>query len=241
MMALPRLARYFVSILRTFDCRNGTADQGRVNMSITFSRVLGLAVVAMSIVIAIAPASALSIRNCTDINIRVSVFKGKDKIKLIPIKGGKASIGKGKLHKFRTGKDGYQIRVYRSAKLTRHIYEHIKLRGSEAYSIRGKKGQYSVSGDPKCPPADVRLLPATGVWKTNDRDGEHFIRIRRTSPTSFDLTHLPNGAVHPFEHTEGDHYSNGYTTTIEVLSQTRIVEINHLLLDSKSVYRFVRP
>lgn len=205
------------------------------------TRALAVAALISCAVMTGGPASALGIRNCTDLDIRVNVYKGKDKVKLVPVHGGKAAIGRGKLHTFRLGKGGYQIRAYRSKKLTLHILEQSGLRGDRIYSIRGRNGHYNISSENGCPPAAQVLLPANGVWVTK-RDGkDRFIRIERRSPNSFAVTYLPDGATHPFEQTDGDRYSNGYTADIKVQSETRIVLANHLLYGSEEVYRFVKP
>jgi len=115
------------------------------------------------------------------------------------------------------------------------------LRGDRVYSIRGRGGHYSVSGENDCPPQAQALLPAGGVWVTKRNGADHFIRIERRSPASFAVTYLPDGATHPFERTEGDRYSNGYTADIKVQSETRLVMVNHLLYGSEETYRFVRP
>jgi hypothetical protein len=186
------------------------------------------------------PASALGIRNCTDVDIRVNVYKGKDTVKLVPVRGGKGAIGRGKLYTFRLGKGGYQIRAYRSKKLTLPLLEKAGLRGDRVYSIRGRNGHYNVSSENGCPQQAQALIPANGIWVTR-RDGkDHFIRIERRSPASFDVTYLPDGATHSFEQTDGDRYSNGYTADIKVQSETRIVMANHLLYGSEEIYRFVK-
>ena len=206
-----------------------------------FTRALAFAALIGCTAMMNEPASALGIRNCTDIDIRVNVYKVKDPMKLIPMRGGKAAIGRGKRHNFRLGKARHQIRVYGAKKLTLHLLEKAGLRGDAVYSIRGRNGHYSVSSENDCPPQAQALLPADGVWVTK-RDGkDHFIRIERRSPASFNVTYLPNGATHPFKLAEGDRYSNGYTADIRIQSETRIVMINHLLYGSEKVYRFVRP
>lgn len=186
-------------------------------------------------------ASALGIRNCTDIDIRVNVYKGKDKVKLIPVRGGKASIGRGKVHKFRLGKGSFVIRVYGPKKLTFHLLESRRLDGGSIYSIRGGNGHYNVNSANDCPPANAALLPASGVWVTKRNGKDHYIRITRRSPTSFDVNWSPASRAQRFEQSEGDRYTYGYATSFRVQSETRIVAVNHLVFDSEEVYRFVRP
>lgn len=187
------------------------------------------------------PASALGIRNCTDSDIRVNVFKDRDKLKLIPVRGGKAAIRRGKLHDFRVGKGGFVIRVYGPKKLTLHLLESGRLKGNAIYSIRGRNGHYNVNSANDCPPEKQALLPAGGLWVTKRNGKEHYLRIRRSSPSSFVVRHQPNGAEHPFELVEGHRFTNGYTASIDVQSETRLVIIDHLLFDGEEVYRFVRP
>lgn len=187
------------------------------------------------------PAAALGIRNCTDSDIRVSVFKGSDKVKLIPVRGGKAAIRRGKLHDFRLGKGGFVIRVYGPKKLTLHLMESSRLKGNAIYTIRGRNGHYNVNSANDCPPAKQALMPAGGLWVTKRNGEDHYLRIRRSSPSSFVVRHQPNGAEQTFEFLGGHRFTNGYTASIEVQSETRLVEINHLLGDSEEVYRFVRP
>lgn len=210
-------------------------------MKSLFTKMLTVTALVACVAISGQPAAALGIRNCTDSDIRVSVFKDSDKVKLIPVRGGKAAIRRGKLHDFRLGKGSFVIRVYGPKKLTLHLLESSRLKGNAVYTIRGSNSHYNVNTANDCPPEKQALMPAGGLWVTK-RDGkDHYLRIRRSSPSSFVVRHQPNGAEHPFELVEGHRFTDGYTASIEVQSETRLVMIDHLLLDSEEIYRFVRP
>lgn len=203
--------------------------------------VLALAALAVCAGVTFEPATALGIRNCTDSGIRVNVYKGSDKVKLVPVRGGKAAIGRGKLHDFRLGKGAFVIRVYGPKKLTFHLMESGRLKGNAIYTIRGSHGHYNVNSANDCPPAKQALMPADGLWVTKRNGKEHYLRTRRSSPSSFVVRHQPDGAEQSFELVDGRRFTNGYTASIEVQSETRLIEINHLLFDGEEVYRFVKP
>jgi len=207
-------------------------DAGRVGKLFFSALISVLALTAQ-------PAFALGIRNCTDIDIRVNVYKDKDPVKLIPMRGGKASIGRGKFHNFRIGKRRHQIRVFGSKKLTLPLLDKSGLRGGANYSIRGRNGHYSLSSENGCPPQDRVALPAAGVWAAK-RDGKDvYIRVEGRSPTSFAVTYLPDGATHVFDHDTAGSFTS-LTASFDVHSARRMVRIDHLILGRQEAYTFVR-
>ena len=137
------------------------------------------------------PASAMGVRNCTDIVIKVQIFNNNDALRVIALK--QANIGIGDRANMNVGSSRKQIKVFRAQVLDKVLFVKGGLNGNDIYSIRGRNGSYTVSQKNDCQTAGtggggggpVVTIPVdSGKWIGAGRKP---ITIRTASSTSFTL------------------------------------------------------
>ncbi len=192
-------------------------------MTKTYLKSMAIAALACGTMIAAQPASAIVIRNCTDIVIKVQVFNNNDALRVIALR--QANIGTGDAANMEVGGNKVQIKVFKAQLFDAPILVKGGMGGYATWTVRGKGGSYSVSSQNDCQTAStgggggggpVVTIPVdSGKWVGAGKP----LTIRTASSTSFTLKRKGKKGRTTYSLVGRDTYRGGDGNTFVMLAQ----------------------